>query len=120
MLDWQIEVEEKIKYGLIEIIILLLLKSDNMYGYQIVQEIDKRSNGDIIIKEGSLYGPLYRLENKGYVTSKKELVGKKRFRNYYHIQEKGLEHLDYALISYSKFYEGLHSISNWKDENINE
>lgn len=120
MLDWQIEIEDKFKYGFIEIIILLLLKSEDMYGYQIVQEIEKRSAGSILVKEGSLYGPLYRLENKKYVSTKKEMVGMKRFRNYYHIETKGLEYLHHALSLYNNFNDGVQSILNWKDLDSNE
>ncbi|CCV63917.1 Transcription regulator, PadR [Alteracholeplasma palmae J233] len=115
MQDYKVEIEEKIKYGFIEIIILLLLKSEDMYGYQIVQEIEKRSNGTIIVKEGSLYGPLYRLEKKNYVSTKKELVGKKRFRNYYHMEADGLKYLEYALETFKSFSFGLESIFNWKE-----
>lgn len=114
MTDWQIEVEEKIKYGFIEIIILLLLKSEDMYGYQIVQEIEKRSDGLISVKEGSLYGPLYRLETKNYVSTKKELVGKRRFRNYYHIEPLGSDFLEHALKAYTLFGTGITKILNWE------
>lgn len=109
---WQLDIEENIKYGLIELLILLLLKTEDMYGYQIVQEISKKSNDIINIKEGSLYGPLYRLENKKYVSVKKELVGKRRFRNYYHLEKPGLEYLEYALQTHKKINAGLELIKN--------
>lgn len=118
--SWQQDVDENLKCGLIEILILLLLKSEDMYGYQIVQEISNRSNNMINIKEGSLYGPLYRLENKKYVSFKKEFVGKRRFRNYYHLEEAGRKYLDYALDAYHKLNDGTLLIEKWKVEKEDE
>ena len=41
--------------GLISLLILALLDQEDMYGYQIVQEITERSGGAIVTEEGSLY-----------------------------------------------------------------
>lgn len=61
---WDTEIEENFKFGLIDILILKLLSIEDMYGYQIMQTIYTYSEDRIEIKEGSLYGPLYRLEKK--------------------------------------------------------
>lgn len=108
------EIEEKFKYGFIDILILLLLRYEDMYGYQIVQEIEIRSKSKIIVKEGSLYGPLYRLEQKGLVSVKKELVGKRRFRNYYHLEISGKEYLEISLDSFKNFNLGINSLIKWE------
>ena len=116
MISLKDEVQEKFKYGFIDILILLLLRDEDMYGYQIVQEIEVRSKSKIFIKEGSLYGPLYRLEQKGFVTVKKEIVGKRRFRNYYHLEKLGTEYLEISLEAFKDFNIGIESIINWKDK----
>ena len=48
--------------GLISLLILALLDQEDMYGYQIVQEITERSGGAIVTEEGSLYPVLYKLQ----------------------------------------------------------
>jgi DNA-binding PadR family transcriptional regulator len=83
-----------------------------MYGYQIKQSIFLFSDEKIEIKEGSLYGPLYRLEKKGMITSKKILVGAKRFRVYYHITELGLDFLNCATNVFNDIYSGASQIIN--------
>jgi len=113
-IDIKSEIQEKMKYGFIDVLILLLLKEEDMYGYQIVQEIENRSNSKLSIKEGSLYGPLYRLENKGFVSVNKKLVGKRRFRNYYHLETLGLEYLNISLKSFNDLKDGIDAIENWK------
>ena len=50
-----------IKKAVIELMILKLLSEEDMYGYQITQELKKRSSGQFTILEGSMYPILYRL-----------------------------------------------------------
>ena len=78
--------------GLAPLIILSLLKKEDMYGYQLVQETERASKGKIITQEGSLYPVLYKLEQSGFISSKKVLVGKKMTRVYYHIESRSEEH----------------------------
>lgn len=90
-----------------------------MYGYQIRQELEKRSNGMFIVKEGTLYGPLYRMEERKFITSKKEIVVGGRFRKYYHLEETGREYLNFTLENYNIITENTKHFINWgenKDE----
>lgn len=107
---WKDELEENIKCGLVDILILQLLSTEDMYGYQIKQEISQRSGGTISIKEGSLYGPLYRMLEKDFISIRKEFVGKKRFRNYYHLEEAGKQYLDIAKREYESIIGGADAI----------
>ena len=50
---------EMFKRGSVEMLALLILNEDDAHGYRIVQEIKDRSDGRLIIKEGSLYPILY-------------------------------------------------------------
>lgn len=106
------EIEENLKFGLLDILILKLISKEDMYGYQIKQQINIQSNGLIEIKEGSLYGPLYRLEKKGMITPIKVLVGNKRFRIYYHLTQDGFNFLNDAIEIFNHFYAGANKILN--------
>lgn len=86
-------VSDNIKRGTIDVLVLTLLKQGDMYGYQISQELDQQSRGLYTLQETSLYPTLYRLEDKGMIESRRELVGRRRTRVYYHITEKGVEYL---------------------------
>lgn len=105
-LAWQDDIQENIKCGLVEILILALLTTEDMYGYRIKTELAERTNRAIIVKEGSLYGPLYRMEQRKLISSKRKLVGEKRFRNYYHIEPPGREYLDYAIQEFRFIFGG--------------
>ncbi len=84
---------EGLKRGTIEIMILTLLKKEDMYGYQLCQEIAKQSRDLYLLQEGSLYPPLYRMLEKGYISDFKKKVGKRRTRVYYHLEAAGLNYL---------------------------
>ncbi len=114
-MSWKDDIEENIKCGLVEILILKLLATEDMYGYQIKTELFERSNNAIIIKEGSLYGPLYRMQERELISCCKKMVGEKRFRNYYHLEEKGIEYLNYALAKFDEIFSGAKSLINWNE-----
>ena len=76
--------------GSIEIIVLKLLLEDDMYGYQMIKQVNERSNGFFEWREGSLYPCLHKLECDGLVDSYvKESGG--RMRRYYSLTKKGRE-----------------------------
>ena len=64
-----------------------------MYGYQIVKELEARSQGYFKFKEGTLYPALHRLEKSGLVTGQWRMLPNGRQRRYYHITAKGLAKL---------------------------
>ncbi len=82
-----------LKRASVEIIILTLLNEEPMYGYQIAQEIKKRSEGKFSLMEASMYPVLNRLTDQGDVTLEVVQKTPKSKRVYYHITETGKTHL---------------------------
>jgi transcriptional regulator len=70
-------------------LLLSLLEQQPMYGYQIVKELESRSQGYFVFKEGTLYPALHRLEKSGLVTGKWQMLPNGRQRRYYSITAKG-------------------------------
>lgn len=86
--------EQQIKKGVLEILVLKLLKNEDKYGYQLISELKEKSDEMLTLKEGTLYPILYRLEDDGLVVSRwSEPKGKEVARKYYGITEKGKEEL---------------------------
>lgn len=73
--------------GVIDGVILHIIKNNETYGYEIVEEL-KRS-GFYTMTEGTVYPILQRLSKKGYIlaTYKKSEIGPKR--KYYYITKNG-------------------------------
>jgi len=70
-------------------LLLCLLEQQPMYGYQIVKELEARSQGYFKFKEGTLYPALHRLEKSGLITGKWQMLPNGRQRRYYYITAKG-------------------------------
>ena len=60
--------------GVMSLVVLSLLKRGDMYGYQLVQETERASCGKLTTQEGSLYPVLYKLQEQGLISDRRELV----------------------------------------------
>lgn len=78
--------------GVPELLILRLLHSREMYGYEIVQAIRQETGEVVSLGEGVVYPVLHALEREGAITSKRQLVNG-RSRIYYALSESGVSRL---------------------------
>lgn len=101
--------------GVMPIVILALLKKEDMYGYQLVQEAIRSSGGRILTQEGSLYPVLYKLLEQGYISDRKVQVGKRMTRIYYHLESAGEAHLNELIADYTAIAEGVNMIITEKE-----
>ena len=99
-----------LRHGTIEMILLNLLQKEEMYGYQISQDLRKLSNDTYTLNEATLYPTLYRLTRKGYLEQKRMNVIGDRFRVYYHITEKGKEYLECSKQQYVLFKDSFEAL----------
>lgn len=105
-------IADSLKKGTVELLILKLLQERDMYGYEITQALQEKSDGYFILQEGSLYPTLYRMLDRGLISDRQELVGRRRTRVYYHLEDAGRE--KYALIrdEYIALNKGIMNIIN--------
>lgn len=79
----------QIKRGLLDVCVLVAIKNEDSYGYQIIKDIKPY----IDISESTLYPILRRLEAANMLTVRSaEHNG--RLRKYYHIEEAGLKRIE--------------------------
>ena len=76
--------------GSIDSLLLCLIAQQPKYGYQIIKELEEKSEGYFKFKEGTLYPALHRLERAGLILGKWEMLPSGQQRKYYHITDKGL------------------------------
>ena len=76
--------DSQLKKGLLEICVLVVLKKDDSYGYQIIKDISDY----IELSESTLYPILKRLEANSYLTTY-SVEHNSRLRKYYKITEQG-------------------------------
>lgn len=74
-------------------LILKLLDGQDMYGYQIIEELARRSDNTFQLKAGTLYPLLHGMEKKGLLESYEQNADSSRIRKYYHLTNKGRKYL---------------------------
>ncbi len=86
-------IDKSLVSGSMAMMILKLLSEKDMYGYEMIDTLRKRSENVFELKAGTLYPLLHSLEDKRYLLSyEQEAVGK--IRKYYQITKSGRKHLE--------------------------
>lgn len=75
--------------GSTSMLLLKLLLERDMYGYQMIEELSRRSQNVFELKAGTLYPILHELEKNGMVSSYSETSDSARTRKYYSITKEG-------------------------------
>lgn len=82
----------QIKKGVLDMIVLRLVTAKDTYGYEIIQELERKGNDFFQLKEGTLYPVLYRLEDSGLIRSEwKFQEGRNTPKKYYTATGRGRE-----------------------------
>ena len=81
-------VDKSLISGSTTMLILQLLEEKDMYGYEMIETLQKKSQNVFQLKAGTLYPLLHTLEGKGYLTSYEDSTGQK-VRKYYSITKSG-------------------------------
>lgn len=76
------------------LMVLHLLDTQDMYGYQMVKELENRSENTFTLKEGTLYPILHSLEKNGLVVSYVSDGESGKKRKYYQITKSGKKQLN--------------------------
>ena len=79
--------------GSTDSLLLRLISCQPIYGYRIIKELEKRSNGYFQFKEGTLYPALHRMERAGLIQGKWQRLPPGQERRYYYITQKGKQAL---------------------------
>ncbi len=83
------KIDKSLMSGSTTMLILGLLKSGDMYGYQMIEELESRSQNVFTLKAGTLYPILHTLEQQGMIESYDAEIDSVRPRKYYRITKNG-------------------------------
>ncbi len=108
--------ENNFKKGLTTLAVLTLLQRGPMYGYQLVQTMGEVSQGEFALQEGTTYPVFYRLQEKGYITGERVLVGKRMTRVYYTLTPEGEAYLTKIRAIYDSLTAGLQRLLDYGNE----
>jgi DNA-binding PadR family transcriptional regulator len=98
-------IREQMRKGTTTVIILNLLAELErpMYGYEIIQELEARSQGYFRFKEGLIYPRLHELERQGFLRSEWQGEEGTRRRKFYTVTDAGRRRLERELTGWRNF-----------------
>ena len=95
-------IREALKKATTEMLVLYVLRRKSMYTYEMMQEIDRMSEGKITFN--TLYQAIYRLQSFHYIEAEGKVVSEdNRIRIYFAINESGEDYLQKLIAEYRSF-----------------
>ena len=91
------------------LLILKLLENQDMYGYQMIEELARRSDDTFALKAGTLYPLLHNLEKEGAIRCY-EGSASGRIRKYYSLTKAGQELLHVKEAEWQTFSAGVNKV----------
>ena len=92
------------------LLVLSLLEGGDMYGYQMIEELSRRSNDAFQMKEGTLYPILHALEREKYLSAYEQQAPTGRQRKYYRLTRRGRRLLADKRAEWAAFRRGVEDV----------
>ncbi|MDP4179569.1 MAG: helix-turn-helix transcriptional regulator [Bacillota bacterium] len=97
------KIDKSLMTGSTTMLILKLLENSDMYGYQMIEELERRSQNIFTLKAGTLYPLLHTLEQQNVIESYDAEVETVRPRKYYRLTKYGKKLLDEKKIEWNAY-----------------
>ena len=97
--------------GTLDLLVLKTLASaGSLHGYGIVLHIQRASDEQLRVEEGSLYPALHRMEQSGWISSEWALTETNRNAKYYKLTAQGRRQLQQAEDSFEQLVKGVRAV----------
>ena len=95
--------DKSLAVGSTALLLLGLLSDGDKYGYQMIEELERRSDNTFSLKAGTLYPLLHTLEQQGLVQSYDGEREQNRPRRYYRLTDSGRAELSQKKAEFRAF-----------------
>jgi len=92
------------------LLVLSLLHGQDMYGYQMITELERKFDKTFSMKEGTLYPILRSLENEGALRAYTQETEAGRVRKYYSLTKKGAALLAEEKARWRRYEQAINSV----------
>ena len=99
--------ERELLKGIAPVVVLEILSRGRMYGYELSEAIEAKSEKILTLGQGTLYPLLYNLESQKLIRGEWETAPSGRKRRYYSITSKGKERLDTDKVQLAELFASL-------------
>jgi PadR family transcriptional regulator, regulatory protein PadR len=106
--------------GSADTLVLSAFAEGEKYGYQVVKELERRSEGFFRLKEGTLYPILHRLERQDLLSARWETMPNGSERRYYALTTRGRRVLDEKLTEWQSFVQAVGRVTGALAFDLNE
>jgi DNA-binding PadR family transcriptional regulator len=106
--------------GAADTLVLSSFADGEKYGYQVVKELERRSEGFFAFKEGTLYPILHRLEGQGLLAGRWVTMPNGSERRYYALTGKGRRALSDKLNEWQTFVQAVGRVTGSLSLELNE
>ena len=89
-------------HGTLDMLVLKVLAAGPQHGYAIAIRLEQLSAEVLRVEEGSLYPALYRMEQRGWISSDWAVTGNKRRARFYKLTRSGRRQLDAETESWAR------------------
>ena len=91
-------------------LLLKLLDQEDMYGYQMIEELARRSDDTFSLKAGTMYPLLHDMQNQGLITVYEKAAESGRLRKYYSLTDEGRKALEVKTQEWQEFSLGINKV----------
>jgi PadR family transcriptional regulator, regulatory protein PadR len=107
--------ENTLKQGTLDLVLLSVLERTSLYGLEILQEVNIRTDGAFDFKEGSLYPVLHRMVRAGWIESEwQPSTTGGAPRKYYRLTKSGTDALEKKRKEWRNLRDALgHLVPHW-------
>lgn len=106
--------------GAADTLVLAAFADGEMYGYQVVRELERRSEGFFCLKEGTLYPILHRLEKQGLLAARWQTMPNGSERRYYALTGAGRRSLSAKLSEWDGFVRAVSRVTGRLQVDLSE
>jgi len=97
-------------HGTLDMLVLKVLGTGAQHGYGIATRLDQLSSEVLQVEEGSLYPALYRMEQRGWITSEWAVTENNRRARFYRLTRTGRRQLGAETESWARLTAAVHSV----------
>jgi PadR family transcriptional regulator PadR len=99
-------------HGTLDMLVLKTLDAKPLHGYAIALRIDQLSDEVLKVEEGSLYPALYRMEQRGWLTSEWSTTDTGRRARFYKLTKTGRAQLAAETASWNRLTLAVRGVMN--------
>lgn len=97
-------------HGTLDMLVLKVLAREPQHGYAITVRLEELSSEVLQVEEGSLYPALYRMEQRGWITSEWAVTENNRRARFYKLSRLGRKQLEAETASWARLSAAVESV----------